>query len=345
MQHFYKCSRWNRGSVIICTRTWHGSDTKTVHVQVGLQCTEKPTQQFCSEPSGAWNKNLLLQGELQLLNLPLHRCVQVALLHWVLHEEGLQDERYKDAKRQNVTSPAGNSTVAWHDKIMKKLHFSYFIMMMTTMMWKRTKKILADTWLTEVKPLLSSGTTIRNNSLHASCPSRPRPPILEWWWLVIGGTRPTRSVCWHGSNRFSHSSFQPLWGYLFLDQTWAGSEWTCAMVQQLWTSHDALGFCLPDQCRQSNTTPCWLPWLTNLRRNQQHQQNLHLPEGHRADEGYRAIGWPPWAPPAGWKMTEYRWNCSCSSWAEQRRFHWGEYSHRTTVLDHQILHQRTWSFL
>lgn len=95
----------------------------------------------------------------------------------------------KKASRTNATKMLKDrkrchqvATVQSHDKTTKsckKLHFSYFIMMMTTTMWKRTKKILADTWLTEVKPLLSSGTTIRNNSLHASWPSRPRPQSLS----------------------------------------------------------------------------------------------------------------------------------------------------------------------
>lgn len=37
-------------------------------------------------------------------------------------------------------------------------------------------------------------------------------------------------------------------------------------------------------------------------------------------EGYRATGWPRWAPPAGRRRTPRRWSCSCSSWVVRRAF-------------------------
>lgn len=38
------------------------------------------------------------------------------------------------------------------------------MMTMTTRMWKRTKKILAETWVTEAKPLQSSGVALRSGA-------------------------------------------------------------------------------------------------------------------------------------------------------------------------------------
>ena len=40
----------------------------------------------------------------------------------------------------------------------------YLMMTMTTRMWKRTKKIRADTLVTVAKPLLSSGVALRNHN-------------------------------------------------------------------------------------------------------------------------------------------------------------------------------------
>lgn len=39
---------------------------------------------------------------------------------------------------------------------------------MTTMMWKRTKKILAEMWVTVAKPLLRSGVLLRNDNKQES---------------------------------------------------------------------------------------------------------------------------------------------------------------------------------
>lgn len=42
---------------------------------------------------------------------------------------------------------------------------SYLTMIITTRMWKRTKKILADTCVTVAKPSLSSEATLRKHNM------------------------------------------------------------------------------------------------------------------------------------------------------------------------------------
>lgn len=43
--------------------------------------------------------NALCHGQIQLLDLPLHRRLQVTLIHRILHKERLQDERHEDTGR------------------------------------------------------------------------------------------------------------------------------------------------------------------------------------------------------------------------------------------------------
>lgn len=104
--------------------------------------------------------NILRHSQLQLLYLLLHRRLEITLFHRVLHEECLEDKCHKDAERQTGSEV--------RDILTKQCdcdgrYYSYLMMMMTTTMWKSTKKILAASWVTAAKPLLSSGHELRNN--------------------------------------------------------------------------------------------------------------------------------------------------------------------------------------
>ncbi len=59
--------------------------------------------------------NVLCYSQLQFLNLPLQRCLQVALIHWVLHEERLEDERHEDTERQQEVMRHEHSGKTWCD--------------------------------------------------------------------------------------------------------------------------------------------------------------------------------------------------------------------------------------
>lgn len=61
--------------------------------------------------SGVLVVNVLCHNQVQFLDLPLQRCLQVALIHRVLHVERLKDERHEDTERQqedNRVNTAGS---------------------------------------------------------------------------------------------------------------------------------------------------------------------------------------------------------------------------------------------
>lgn len=58
---------------------------------------------------GGCHGNVLGHSQLQFLDLLLQRRLQVALLHRVLHEERLKDERHEDAERQQEVMSSAES--------------------------------------------------------------------------------------------------------------------------------------------------------------------------------------------------------------------------------------------
>lgn len=66
--------------------------------------------------------NILCHGQLQLLNLLLQGRLQVALIHRVLHEERLEDERHEDTGGKTGSDASSVTDCRWFTFLLSLSH-------------------------------------------------------------------------------------------------------------------------------------------------------------------------------------------------------------------------------